>query len=57
MGNQTKSSEKKSTTSYYHRWKKQQNRKFMTDFRGMQKIWKLTGNKTVRDSWGNTSTV
>ena len=41
MRNQTKSLEKKSNTSYYQKWKKQQNWKFMTKFRGTQEIlWK-----------------
>ena len=53
-----KSSEKKSNNSYYQRWKKQQNRKFFTDFRGIQEILrKSTEKKTVRDSWGNTNTM
>ena len=50
--------EKKSNTSYYQRWKKQKNQKFITDFRGTQEILlKSTENKTVRDTWGNTNTV
>ena len=39
-------------------WKKQQNRKFITDFREIQEIlWKSTENKTLRDRWGNTNAV
>ena len=38
--------------------KKQQNRMFVPDVRGTQKILsRPTENKTVRDSWGNTDTV
>ena len=38
MGNWTKGSEKKTNTSYYQRWKKQQNRILIPDFRGIQEI-------------------
>ena len=53
MGNQLKSSEKKSSTSYYQKWKKK-NRMFIPDFRGIQEIRKPTENK---DNWGNTDRV
>ena len=36
---------------------KDENNRIITDFRGIQEIWKSTENKAVRDSWGNTNTV